>query len=115
VAIAESGQVASVPVVDLADRLLGVIRHGDLVTATREAVSADIQTMVGVSPDEADKLVMTFQDSIFQAPPEPAAALVFGTFFRTFSAVAVEPELVLSPNRHARCQRKAAILRYRLH
>lgn len=52
VAIAEAGQVASVPVVDLADRLLGVIRHGDLVAATQEAASADIQTMVGVSPDE---------------------------------------------------------------
>jgi magnesium transporter len=52
VAIAESGQVASVPVVDLDDRLLGVIRHGDLVAATQEAASADIQTMVGVSPDE---------------------------------------------------------------
>jgi magnesium transporter len=52
VAIAESGQVASVPVVDLGDRLLGVIRLGDLVAATQEAASADIQTMVGVSPDE---------------------------------------------------------------
>jgi magnesium transporter len=52
VAIAESGRVASVPVVDLSDRLLGVIRHGDLVAATQEAASADIQTMVGVSPDE---------------------------------------------------------------
>jgi magnesium transporter len=52
VAIAESGQVTSVPVVDLGDRLLGVIHHGDLVAATQEAASADIQTMVGVSPDE---------------------------------------------------------------
>jgi magnesium transporter len=52
VAIAESGQVTSVPVVDLGDRLLGVIHHGDLVAATQEVASADIQTMVGVSPDE---------------------------------------------------------------
>ena len=51
-AIAESGQVTSVPVVDLGDRLLGVIHHGELVAATQEAASADIQTMVGVSPDE---------------------------------------------------------------
>jgi magnesium transporter len=51
-AIAESGQVTSIPVVDLGDRLLGVIHYGDLVTATQEAASADIQTMVGVSPDE---------------------------------------------------------------
>jgi magnesium transporter len=52
VAVAEAGQVASVPVVDLSDRLLGVIRHGDLVAAGQEAASADIQTMVGVSADE---------------------------------------------------------------
>ena len=52
VAIAESGRVASIPVVDLEDRLLGVIHPGDLVAATQEAASADIQTMVGVSPDE---------------------------------------------------------------
>ncbi|HEY7503433.1 MAG TPA: magnesium transporter [Gemmatimonadales bacterium] len=52
VEIAEAGRVASVPVVDLTGRLLGVIRHGDLVAATQEEVSADLQTMVGVSPDE---------------------------------------------------------------
>lgn len=52
VAVAESGQATSVPVVDLGNRLLGVIRHGDLVAASQEAASADIQTMVGVSPDE---------------------------------------------------------------
>lgn len=52
VAIAEAGKVASVPVVDLSDRLLGVIRQGDLVAATQEELSADLQTMVGVSPDE---------------------------------------------------------------
>lgn len=52
VAVAEAGQVASVPVVDLGDRLLGVIRHSDLVAASQEAASADIQTMVGVSRDE---------------------------------------------------------------
>jgi magnesium transporter len=52
VAIAEAGKVASVPVVDLSGRLLGVIRHGDLVAATQEEASADLQTMVGVSADE---------------------------------------------------------------
>jgi magnesium transporter len=52
VALAESGQLTSVPVVDVGDRLLGVIRHRDLVAATQDAASVDIQTMVGVSPDE---------------------------------------------------------------
>jgi len=52
VAIAEAGRVASLPVVDIGGRLLGVIRAGDLVAATQEEISADLQTMVGVSPDE---------------------------------------------------------------
>ena len=52
VAIAEAAQVSSVPVVDVGDRLLGVIRHGDLVAATQEAATVDIQRMVGVSRDE---------------------------------------------------------------
>jgi magnesium transporter len=52
VAVAEAGQLASVPVVDLSDRLLGVVRHADLVAAGQEAASADIQSMVGVSADE---------------------------------------------------------------
>lgn len=42
----------SLPVVDMEDRLLGVIRHDALVAATQAEVSADIQTMVGASADE---------------------------------------------------------------
>jgi magnesium transporter len=45
-------KLASLPVVDLEDRLLGVIRHDALVAAAREEASADLLTMVGASKEE---------------------------------------------------------------
>jgi magnesium transporter len=44
--------LASLPVVDAADRVVGVIRHSALVRAAEEEASADIQTMVGASAEE---------------------------------------------------------------
>lgn len=44
--------VASLPVVDVEGRLLGVIRTATLIDVAQEAASADIQTMVGASRDE---------------------------------------------------------------
>jgi magnesium transporter len=51
-AIAEDRRLTSLPVVDVADRLVGVIRHADLLRATQRDATADIQTMVGVSKEE---------------------------------------------------------------
>jgi magnesium transporter len=45
-------RLTTLAVVDLQQRLLGVIRHDALVAAAQEEMSADIQTMVGVSKDE---------------------------------------------------------------
>ena len=45
-------RLTTLAVVDLEQRLLGVIRHDALVTAAQEEMSADIQTMVGVSKEE---------------------------------------------------------------
>jgi magnesium transporter len=39
-------------VVDFEDRLLGVIRQGEMLAAAQEEMSADLQTMVGASRDE---------------------------------------------------------------
>jgi magnesium transporter len=39
-------------VVDVGERLLGVIRYADLLTATQRDATADLQTMVGVSKEE---------------------------------------------------------------
>jgi magnesium transporter len=48
----EQSRLTTLPVLDLDERLLGVIRHDALVTAAREEASVDIQTMVGASREE---------------------------------------------------------------
>jgi magnesium transporter len=45
-------RLTNLPVVDVAGRLLGVIRHDALVAAAREEASADLLTMVGASKEE---------------------------------------------------------------
>jgi magnesium transporter len=42
----------SLPVVDLDQRLLGVIRNEDIIKASQEEAMADLQTMVGANRDE---------------------------------------------------------------
>jgi magnesium transporter len=53
-------RLPTLPVVDMEGRLLGVIRHAALVTAAQEELSADIQTMVGVSKEERALSKATF-------------------------------------------------------
>jgi len=45
-------RLASLAVVDLDERLLGVIRHDALIAAAQEEASVNIQTMVGASKEE---------------------------------------------------------------
>lgn len=45
-------QLLGVPVVDFEGRLIGIIRQGELLAAAEAEASVDIQTMVGVSPEE---------------------------------------------------------------
>jgi magnesium transporter len=52
VAIAEKRRLTSLPVVDVSNVLLGVIRYTDILNATQRDASVDIQTMVGVSKEE---------------------------------------------------------------
>jgi magnesium transporter len=52
IAIAEDRRLSSIPVVDIANRLLGVIRYADLLAASQRDATADLQTMVGVSKEE---------------------------------------------------------------
>lgn len=44
--------LASLPVIDIEGRVIGVIRHDALITAAQEEATADIQTMVGASKEE---------------------------------------------------------------
>lgn len=47
-----NGALTSLPVVDVDNRLLGVIRPATLVSMAQEEAGADLQTMVGASRDE---------------------------------------------------------------
>lgn len=51
-AIAQDRRVSSLPVVDIENRLLGVIPYADLLTAAQRDATADLQAMVGVSREE---------------------------------------------------------------
>ena len=48
----EATDVQELPVVDLDGRVVGIIRHAELIDALRDSVSVDMQTMVGASRDE---------------------------------------------------------------
>ena len=48
----EEHRLSDLAVLDLDDRLIGVIRHTSMVEAEKERASVGIQTMVGVSKDE---------------------------------------------------------------
>jgi magnesium transporter len=50
--LAETHRLASVPVVDHEDRLLGVIRQDALLNAAHDEGAADVQAMVGASKEE---------------------------------------------------------------
>ena len=52
VELLERSRRDSVPVVDTAGRLLGVVRYRSLFHAIEDVATADIQKMVGVSPEE---------------------------------------------------------------
>ena len=56
----EQHKLTSLPVVDFEGRLVGIIRHGQLVSAAQEEAVADIQKMVGVSKDERALSPVTF-------------------------------------------------------
>ncbi|MDA0838507.1 MAG: magnesium transporter [Planctomycetota bacterium] len=48
----EQHKLATIPVADFHGRLLGVLRYDSLVSAAQYDATADIQSMVGVSPEE---------------------------------------------------------------
>lgn len=52
VALLQHKPITEVPVVNVAGRFVGVIRHAALLSALEQASSVDIQTMVGASADE---------------------------------------------------------------
>lgn len=60
VEILEENKLASLPVVDISGRLIGIIRYSTLITAAKEEASEDIQAMFGAGRDERALSKATF-------------------------------------------------------
>jgi magnesium transporter len=113
-------RLPSLPVVDINERLLGVIRHRALVAAAEQEASADIQTMVGVSKDERALSRVTF--AVRQRLPwlqinlatAFLAAAVVGLFEDTisrFTALAVLMPIAAGQSGNTGAQAQAVTLR----
>jgi magnesium transporter len=60
VKLMEGGRLTSLPVVDLEDKLLGIIRYEALVDVAKQSISGDLQTMFGAGRDERAMSKATF-------------------------------------------------------
>ena len=109
-----------VPVIDVNQRLLGVIRHAALIKVLQEEAANDIQTMVGVSRDE--RALSTAWFSVRKRLPWMEinlltaflAASVVGMFESTiakFTALAVLLPVVAGQSGNAGAQAQAVTIR----
>jgi magnesium transporter len=110
----------TIPVVDLDNRLLGVIRNEDIVKASQEEAMADLQTMVGANKDEralspvwfsVRKRLPWLQINLVTAF---LAALVVGLFESTiakFTALAVLLPIVAGQSGNTGAQSLAVVIR----
>lgn len=60
VSLFEECKMIDLPVVDIHGHFIGVVRYDSLIQATKEELTKDIQTMVGVSEDERALSKVTF-------------------------------------------------------
>ena len=117
---AEAHMASSLPVVDFSDRVIGVIRHENLMQTVEREASADIQTMVGVSKEEralssvgfvVRKRLPWLQINLATAF---VAASVVGLFEETiagFTALAVMLPVVAGQSGNTGAQALAVIMR----
>lgn len=115
-----SGGINTLPVVDVYDRLLGVIRHDALMQAVKEEVTADLATLVGASKDE-----LALSPALFAVRKRLpwlninlltafAAASVVGLFESTiaqFTALAVLLPVVAGQSGNTGAQALAVVIR----
>lgn len=110
----------SLPVVDLDQRLLGVIRNEDIIKASQEDATADLQTMVGANKDERALSPVWF--SVRKRLPwlqlnlvtAFLAAFVVGMFESTiaqFTALAVLLPIVAGQSGNTGAQSLAVVIR----
>lgn len=113
-------KVVTIPVVDLDNHLLGVIRNREIVKTSQVEASADVQTMVGVSADEralspamfaVKKRLPWLQINLLTAF---LAAFVVGMFESTiaqFTALAVLLPVVAGQSGNTGAQSLAVVMR----
>jgi len=116
----EHGQVPSLPVVDYAGRLVGVLHQSVLVSAVQEEASADLQAMVGASREERALSPVGFSVvrrlpwmEINLATAFLAAAVVglFEDLIGRFTALAVLLPVVAGQSGNAGAQAQAITMR----
>lgn len=110
----------TIPVVDLDERVLGIIKNEDLVKASQEDATADLQTMVGASRDERALSPVLFsvrkrlgwlQVNLFTAF---LAAFVVGMFedvIAKFTALAILLPVVAGQSGNTGAQSLAVVMR----
>jgi magnesium transporter len=108
------------PVIDVSQRLLGVIRHAGLVQALQSETSADIQTMVGAGKDEralssawfaVRKRLPWMQINLGTAFLAAAVVGIFESTIAQFTALAVLLPVVAGQSGNAGAQAQAVTMR----
>lgn len=118
--ILETHHVSSLPVVDEDQRLVGIVRHDELIALTRAGATGDIQAMFGVS--RAEQALSPPLFSVCQRLPwlqinlitAFAAAAVVGLFESTiasYTALAILLPVVAGQSGNAGAQALAVVMR----
>lgn len=120
VEILQREPITVLPVVNHAGRFIGVIRQSELMAAVEEESSLDIQTMVGVSPDEralsrpwfaVKKRLPWLQINLLTAFLAAAVVGLFESTIAKFTALAVLLPVVAGQSGNAGAQALAVTMR----
>ena len=120
VELLEGHRADSLPVVDSDRRLLGVVRHDQLLEAVGDAASVDMQKMVGASPDEQALSTPGFairrrlpwlQINLLTAFLASAVVAMFEGLIAQFTALAVLLPVVAGQGGNAGAQALAVTVR----
>jgi magnesium transporter len=120
VALFAGRRLVTIPVVDLDGRLLGVIKNEDIIKASQEDATADLQTMVGASKDERALSSMWFsvrkrlgwlQVNLVTAFLAATGVGMFESVIAQFTALAVLLPVVAGQSGNTGAQSLAVVMR----
>ena len=112
--------ISTLPVVNISGHFIGVIRQAELMAAVEEETSADMQTMVGASPDEralsspvfaVKKRLPWLQINLLTAFLAAAVVGLFESTIAQFTALAVLLPVVAGQSGNAGAQALAITMR----